>query len=126
VTSEYNEKIFSILENVISKGKQKTGRKGMDLWQIFVLSQVRLCIGASYERLTHLANYDHLVRQIMGVEKEHFFERTTFEYQNIYDNVTLLDDETVQRIYPLAGPSLARIPGLIQNKDNQVAIIGDR
>lgn len=98
VTSEYNEKIFSILESVISKGKQKTGRKGMDLWQIFVLSQVRLCIGASYERLTHLANYDHLVRQIMGVEKEHFFERTTFEYQNIYDNVTLLDDETVQQL----------------------------
>ena len=37
VTIEYNEKIFSILEGVISKGKQKTGRKGMDLWQLFVL-----------------------------------------------------------------------------------------
>ncbi len=52
VTSEYNETIYSILESAISKGKQKTGRKGMDLWQIFVLSQVRLSIGASYERLT--------------------------------------------------------------------------
>lgn len=98
VITEYNEKIFSILESVIGKGKQKTGRKGMDLWQIFVLSQVRLCIGASYERLVHLANYDHLIRQIMGVEKEPFFERTTFEYQNIYDNVTLLDDEMVHRL----------------------------
>ncbi len=98
VTPEYNEKIFSILENVISKGKQKTGRKGMDFWQLFVLSQVRLCIGASYERLVHLANYDHLIRQIMGVEKQPFFERTSFEYQNIYDNVTLLDDETVKQL----------------------------
>ena len=98
VTIEYNEKIFSILEGVISKGKQKTGRKGMDLWQLFVLSQVRLCIGASYERLLHLANYDHLIRQIMGIEKQPFFERTTFEYQNIYDNVTLLDDETVKQL----------------------------
>lgn len=98
VTTEYNEKIFSILEGVISKGKQKTGRKGMDLWQIFVLSQVRLCISASYERLVHLANYDHLIRQIMGVEKQPFFERTTFEYQNIYDNVTMLDDETVKQL----------------------------
>jgi hypothetical protein len=98
VTPEYNEKIFSILEDTISKGKQKTGRKGMDLWQLFVLSQVRLCIGASYERLVHLANYDHLIRQIMGVEKQPFFERTTFEYQNIYDNVTLLDDETVKQL----------------------------
>jgi hypothetical protein len=98
VTPEYNEKIFSILENSISKGKQKTGRKGMDLWQLFVLSQVRLCIGSSYERLVHLANYDHLIRQIMGVEKQPFFERTSFEYQNIYDNVTLLDDETVKQL----------------------------
>jgi hypothetical protein len=98
VTVEYNEKIFSILESVISKGKQKTGRKGMGLWQIFVLSQVRLCIGASYQRLTHLANYDHLIRQIMGIEKEPFFERTTYEYQNIYDNVSLLDDETVGQL----------------------------
>jgi len=98
VTLEYNEKIFSILESVISYGKQKTGRKGMDLWQIFVLSQVRLCIGASYDRLLHLANYDHLIRQIMGVEKQPFFERTAFEYQNIYDNVTLLDDEMVQQL----------------------------
>lgn len=98
VKVEYNEKIFSILESAIIKGKQKTGRKGMDLWQIFVLSQVRLCIGASYDRLTHLANYDHLIRQIMGVEKLPFYERTTFEYQNIYDNVTLLDDETVKQL----------------------------
>jgi len=98
VIPEYNEKIFSILENTISKDKQRTGRKGMDLWQLFVLSQVRLCIGASYERLVHLANYDHLIRQIMGVEKQPFFERTTFEYQNIYDNVTLLDDETVKQL----------------------------
>jgi len=98
VMPEYNEKIFSILEGIISKGKQKTGRKGMDLWQLFVLSQVRLCIGASYERLVHLANYDHLIRQIMGVEKEPFYKRTTFEYQNIYDNVTLLDDETVKQL----------------------------
>lgn len=96
--SEYNEKIFNTLESVISKGKQKTGRKGMDLWQIFVLSQVRLCTGSSYERLTHMANYDHLIRQIMGVEKLPFYERTSFEYQNIYDNVTLLDDETVTQL----------------------------
>lgn len=98
VNEKYNEKIFSIIENSISAGKKKTGRRGMDLWQIFVLSQVRLCLNTSYDRLHYIANHDKLVRQIMGVEKESHFEQIEFEYQNIYDNVTLLDDETVRKL----------------------------
>lgn len=98
IASEYNEKIFSILERCILSGKQKTGRKGMDLWQIFVLAQVRLCINASYDKLHYLSNHDKLVRQIMGVEGSAGFEQIEFEYQNIYDNVSLLDDETVQEL----------------------------
>ena len=98
VNNTYNEKVFSILENSIIAGKKKTGRKGMDLWQIFVLSQVRLCLNVSYDRLHYIANHDKLVRQIMGVEKETRFDQIEFEYQNIYDNVTLLDDETVREL----------------------------
>ena len=51
VTPEYNEKIFSILERGVLKGKSKTGRKGMDLWTLFVLAQARLCLNISYDRL---------------------------------------------------------------------------
>jgi hypothetical protein len=98
VNKTYNEKIFSIIEKLVSTGKKKTGRKGMDYWQIFVLSQVRLCLNASYDRLHYIANHDKLVRQIMGVEKQSGFEQIEFEYQNIYDNVTLLDDETVRKL----------------------------
>jgi transposase, IS5 family len=98
VNETYNEKIFSIIENLVSKGKKKTGRKGMDLWQIFVLSQIRLCLNASYDRLHYIANHDKLVRQIMGVEGESLFNQIEFEYQNIYDNVTLLNDETVREL----------------------------
>ncbi len=70
VTSRWNEMVFEILEAKITEGKKSTGRPGMDLWQIFVLSQVRLCQNISYEDLHHIANNDHLIRQIMGVEKE--------------------------------------------------------
>ena len=35
---EYNEKIFIILEHHLMPGKENTGRKGMDLWCVFVLS----------------------------------------------------------------------------------------
>ena len=41
--NEYSEKLFGILESHICHGKKKTGRQGMDLLQIFVLAQVRLC-----------------------------------------------------------------------------------
>ena len=61
ITPEWNERIFEILKARITAGKKATGRPGMDLWQIFVLSQVRLC-------------------------------------QNIFDNVSLLDDETVREL----------------------------
>jgi transposase, IS5 family len=92
---EYNQKIFCALENSISKNKKKTGRKGMDLWQIFVLAQVRLCLGASYDRLHNLANNHFTLRFLMGVECEYGFKRIVFEYQNIYDNVSMLSDELI-------------------------------
>lgn len=95
---QWNEKIFTVLEAKISSGKKKTGRPGMDLWQIFVLSQVRLCQNISYDEVCHLANYDSLIRQIMGVESGFGYEKYQFGYQNIIDNVSLLDDETVREL----------------------------
>lgn len=98
ITSQWNERVFEILEVKITEGKKRTGRPGMDLWQIFVLSQVRLCQNISYDDLHHIANNDHLIRQIMGVEKGFGYERYEFEYQNIIDNVSLLDDQTVMEL----------------------------
>jgi len=98
ITPEWNEKVFEILEAKIIAGKKRTGRPGMDLWQIFVLSQVRLCQNISYDDLHHIANNDHLIRQIMGIERGFSYERNEIEYQNIVDNVSLLDDDTVREL----------------------------
>jgi hypothetical protein len=98
ITPKWNEKVFEILEAKITADKQQTGRPGMDLWQIFVLSQVRLCQNISYDELHHIANNDHLIRQIMGIESGFGYERQELEYQNIIDNVSLLDDETVREL----------------------------
>lgn len=92
---EYNQEIFDILEGHINWGKKNTGRTGMGLWSIFVLAQVRLCLNLSYDVLHDLANNHHNMRYLMGVERGFGFERTEFEYQNVYDNVTLLTDEMV-------------------------------
>ena len=95
---DYNEKIFCMLENHVNAGKIKTGRPGMDLWCIFVLSQVRLCLNIGYEGLHNLANNHRSMRHLMGVEKGFGFEPVQFEYQNIYDNVSKLNDELVAEI----------------------------
>jgi hypothetical protein len=97
-TPEWNEKVFEILEAKIIEGKKHTGRPGMDMWQIFVLSQVRLCQNISYEELHDLANHHTMIRQIMGVESGFGYEKYKFGYQNIIDNVSLLDDETVREL----------------------------
>ena len=114
VTPELNEKIFKILEEKICKGKQKTGRKGMDLWHILVLGVVRHARGMDWDQLDHAANYDELVRKVMGVHATSFItedDRIEFGYQTILDNVSLLDEETLQQINQLiveAGHSILK------------------
>lgn len=98
LSPKWNEKVFQILENKILSKNNNTGRPGMNLWQIFVLSQVRLCQNISYDELHDLANHHTLIRQIMGVESEFGSQKQEFGYQSIIDNVGLLDDETVKEL----------------------------
>jgi len=97
VTPALNEEVFKILEGKVLKGKKKTGRYGMDLWHILVLSAVRLGLDADYDRLDDFANHHKLIRQILGVETT-FGEGKRFSRQSIKDNVSLLDEETITRI----------------------------
>jgi len=91
--------IFALLEAKILAGKQATGRTGMDLWQILVLGVVRLGLDADWDRLEHVANYDTLVRQMLGVPATPWGEDAkVFAHQTLRDNVALLDDELLQQI----------------------------
>lgn len=98
ITPEWNQRIFALLSEKIEKGKKKTGRSGMSLWEIFVLGQVRLCMNTSYDELHHQANFDTLLRGVLGVLPTDFSVGKQYEYQNIYDNVTLLDEELLKEI----------------------------
>jgi len=97
-TPSYNEQIFSILENTILKGKKETGRKGLNLWQIFVLAQYRLALNLDYDRLHYMVHSDSILRQLLGIETESGMERREISYQRIVDNVHLLDDNTLKNI----------------------------
>ena len=99
ITPELNEKIFALLEEKICKNKKKTGRKGMDLWHLFVLAVIRHTLDTNWDRLHDTANYHELVRSIMGVHGSTFYdEKIEFNYQNILDNVSLLDEKLLEEI----------------------------
>ena len=96
ITPAINEKIFALLEDKITKGKKKTGRPGMDLWHILVLSVVRHTLNTDWDRLTWTANYDVLLRAILGLLPG--LEEQEFECQTIIDNVSQIDEALLQEI----------------------------
>lgn len=94
--------IFALLEAKILAGKKATGRTGLDLWQILVLGVVRLGLDADYDRLEYVANYDTLLRQILGVPAAPFgTAERRFAHQTLRDNVALLDESTLREINAL-------------------------
>ena len=63
------------LENNLLKGKKKTVRKGLTLWQIFVLAQFRLGLNLDYDRLHYMVSSDSTLRQLLGIETESGFKK---------------------------------------------------
>ena len=100
VTPALNEKVFELLEKKICSGKNKTGRKGMDLWHILVLAVVRHACGTNWDTLETWSNHHELVRRVMGVHASAFMEdeKIEFHYQSILDNVSLIDETLLQQI----------------------------
>jgi hypothetical protein len=91
--------VFGLLETHILAGKKATGRTGMDLWQILVLGVLRLGLGANWDRLEHIANYDSLVRQMLGLPATPWGQPTkVFGHQTLRDNVARLDASVLYQI----------------------------
>ncbi|MGB4960289.1 MAG: ISNCY family transposase, partial [Saprospiraceae bacterium] len=98
-TPQYNEEIFAILEAYINKGKQRTGRPGMDLWQIFVLAQYRLGLDLTYDELDYMVNEDKTLRSLLGIQANEFdVAQQEISYQNLIDNLNLINDEMIRKI----------------------------
>jgi hypothetical protein len=99
---ELNPKIFDLLEKKILADKKATGRTGMDLWHILVLGVVRLGLDVDWDRLEYLANYDTLLRQILGVSETPWgAQAKRFHRQTLRDNAALVDEPLLQQINAL-------------------------
>lgn len=98
ITPELNEKIFALLDKKInSSHKNKSGRPGMTLWEIFVFSVIRLARDADYDQLQYMADTDSLVRAMLGVNKFGASPKI-YPLQTLKDNVSLIEEETINTI----------------------------
>ena len=96
ITPEINEKVFKVIEKRINR--YKNGRPGLSLWEILVLGVVRLTLDVNYDRLEHIANYDSLVRDMLGVRSEGFEELKRYSLTSLKENVSKIDDELLEEI----------------------------
>ena len=100
-TPELNRQVFELLEKKVVGGKKATGRPGLDLWHILVLGVVRLALGCDYDRLAYLANYDALLRQILGLAPMLSDQEKPFHPKTLSENVCHVDEEVLREINTL-------------------------
>lgn len=100
-TPELNSQIFELLEKKVVGVKKVTGRPGLDLWHILVLGIVRLALDCDYDRLEYLANYDSLLRQILGLNPTLSDQEKPFHYKTLSENVCHVEEELLQQINAL-------------------------
>lgn len=120
IHSTLNESIFTLLEQQIYPNNNHTGRPGMSLWEIFVLSVVRLTLDVDYDFLLDLANNHIKVRQLLGINTGSFAEQKEYGYQTLHDNILKLDDELLSQI------NLLIVKHGHQIKKNDIGIDADK
>ena len=91
------KEVFGVLAEIIpSHVNRNNGRRGMDLWKIFVLGALRLNCNWDYDKLHEIANNHIRLRQILG----HGRMDDDYQYalQTIRDNVALFTPEVLDKI----------------------------
>ena len=97
ITPEINEKVFGVIEERIPASKQ--GRPGLSLWEILVLGTVRLTLDINYDRLEHEANYDSLVRDLMGINTTGLLQKQKkYSLTSLKENISKVDEKLLEEI----------------------------
>ena len=109
INTELSEQVFCIIEQRIAP--KKMGKPGLSLWEIFVLGVVRLTLDANYDRLEHIANYDSLVRELLGITRYGVAEEKQYSLTSLKENIPYIDEELLSEINTVivkAGHSLLK------------------
>jgi hypothetical protein len=104
--------ILALLQSKVLGSKKATGRTGMDLWQILVFGVVRLGLDTDWDRMEHLANYDVLLRQMLGLCPDPWGAQAhRFAHQTLRDNVALVDAALLKQINVLVAAAGLQVFG---------------
>ena len=96
-TPELRSKVFKILEEMLPEGvNTKTGRPGMELWEIFVLGSVRLNCNWDYDKLLDMANNHRTLRLLLGHSQ--WDMGGNYALQTLKDNLRLFTPEVLNKI----------------------------
>jgi len=94
---EVRAKLFEALSGLVPANvDSNNGRKGMDLWNIFVLGTLRLNCNWDYDKLLEIANNHVRVRQMLchGIMDGDY----QYKLQTLHDNVSLFTPEVADEI----------------------------
>ena len=101
---------FTILNELIPKDVDcNNGRKGMDLWKIFVLGMLKLNADIDFDNLHELANNHKNLRLMLG--------HSIFDWDNLYalqtirDNISLFTPEILDKLNQVFIPYGHRLLG---------------
>jgi transposase, IS5 family len=92
--------VFEVLAGIVPLHVDiRNGRKGMDLWKIFVLGALRLTCNWDYDKLHEIANNHKKLRQMLG----HGMIDDDYQYalQTLKDNISLFTPEVLDKINQL-------------------------
>ncbi|MCF6270569.1 MAG: hypothetical protein L3J41_12715 [Melioribacteraceae bacterium] len=109
VNTELSEQVFALIEQRIEL--KKMGKPGLSLWEIFVLGVIRLTLDANYDRLEHIANYDSLVRELLGIGIYGADGKKQYSLTSLKENIPNIDEELLAEINTVivkAGHSLLK------------------
>jgi hypothetical protein len=96
-TPQIREQVFDVLRGIVPDGVDpKNGRRGMDLWKIFVMGTIRLNCDWDYDKLLNIVNEHRTIRLMLG----HGMGDEDYRYplQTLKDNVSLLTEEVLDKI----------------------------
>ena len=109
VNTKLSEQVFGIIEQRIEP--KKMGKPGLSLWEIFVLGVVRLTLDINYDRLEHTANYDSLVRELLGISRYGANKKKQYSLTSLKENIPYIDAALLAEINTVivkAGHSLLK------------------
>ena len=93
---EAKKRLFEELEHIVPAGVDKgKGRRGMDLWKIFVLATLRLECNWDFDKLLEMANEHNSIRLMLLHAKGDEYK---YSLQTLKDNISLFTKEVLDRI----------------------------